>query len=97
MMNFAFHQRTPARAVFLMAACTVLSSPAFAQLEKAKSTLSMVQAWILGIAVVLTSIAIMFVGFRMMFQAAQWKDVAPIFWGAVLAGSSTAIATMLVG
>ena len=38
------------------------------------------------------TIAIMFCGFRMVFQAAQWKDIAPIFWGGVLIGGAASIA-----
>lgn len=45
-----------------------------------------------SIGVVVVTIAVMFVGFRMVFQAAQWKDVAPIFWGGVLIGGAAGIA-----
>jgi type IV secretion system protein VirB2 len=48
----------------------------------------------IGTAVV--TIAVMFCGFRMVFQAAQWKDVAPIFWGGVLVGGAAAISGILI-
>jgi type IV secretion system protein VirB2 len=92
-----FKKLYAARDAALMAAIAVASSPAFAQLEKATQSLSTVQTWLRGIAIVVATIAVMFVGFRMMFQAAQWKDVAPVFWGCVLIGGSTGIASMLVG
>jgi type IV secretion system protein VirB2 len=49
----------------------------------------------IGVAVV--TIAVMFCGFRMVFQAAQWKDIAPIFWGGILIGGATTIAGVLLG
>lgn len=85
------------RDAYLLASIVVASSPAFAQLEKAKTTLTTVQTFLLSIAGVVITIAVMFVGFRMAFQAAQWKDVAPVFWGGVLIGGSSGIAAMLVG
>lgn len=73
------------------------SSPAFAQLERGTEMLNQVSTWLLSIGVVVLTIALMFVGFRMMFQAAQWKDVAPVFWGGVLIGGAAGVAGMLVG
>lgn len=90
-------QRAKARDAFLLATAAVACSPAFAQLEKAKAALNTLQSFLLGIAGVCITIALMFVGFRMAFQAAQWKDVAPVFWGGVIIGSASGIAAMLVG
>ncbi|SFU33618.1 type IV secretion system protein VirB2 [Nitrosomonas eutropha] len=75
----------------------LVSSPAFAQLERGTTMLNSVSTWLLSIGVVVLTIALMFVGFRMMFQAAQWKDVAPVFWGGVLIGGAAGIAGMLIG
>ena len=98
-MKFSAVLNRPARIrdALFVASISVMCSPAFAQLEKAKQTLSTVQTWLAGIAGVCITIALMFVGFRMAFQAAQWKDVAPVFWGGVLIGSATGVAAMLVG
>lgn len=81
----------------LTVAITVTCSPAFAQLERAKSTLNTVQTWLLSIAAVIITIALMFVGARMAFQSAQWKDVAPVFWGGILIGGAPGIAALFVG
>lgn len=99
MVNLQKIKTTTARVrdAALLAAVMVISSPAFAQLEKAKSTLNTLQTWILSLGGVIVTIALMFVGFRMTFQAAQWKDVAPVFWGGVLVGSASGIATMIIG
>ncbi|KZK32415.1 conjugal transfer protein TrbC [Delftia sp. GW456-R20] len=85
------------REQMLVAYVLVASSPAFAQLEKAKSSLTTISNWLLSVGVVIITIAVMFVGFRMSFQAAQWKDVAPVFWGGVLVGAASGIASMLIG
>lgn len=80
------------------AVCIALgSSPVFAQLERGTTMLNTVSTWLLSIGVVVLTIALMFVGFRMMFQAAQWKDVAPVFWGGVLIGGAAGIAGMMIG
>lgn len=83
--------------VFSLVSLVLLSSPAFAQLDKGTDMLNEVSSWLLTIGVVVLTIALMFVGFRMMFQAAQWKDVAPVFWGGVLVGAAAGIAGMLIG
>jgi len=58
--------------------------------------LGSVNSWMLGIGGVIVTCALMFVGFRMVFQAAEWKDVAPVFWGGVLIGSAAAIGPQLI-
>ncbi len=78
------------------AAALVASSPAFAQFTKGTAALTSVQTWLLAIAGILATIAFMFVGFRMMFNAAQFKDVAPVFWGATIVGGAAGIATLLL-
>lgn len=82
------------RDAFALAAIMVMTSPAYAQFEKAKTALDSVQTWLLSIGAVCVTLAIMFVGFRMMFQAAQWKDVAPVFWGGILVGGGSAFAAL---
>lgn len=73
------------------------SRPAFAQISSTASTLlGNVNAWMLGIGGVIVTCALMFVGFRMVFQAAEWKDVAPVFWGGVLIGSAAALGPQLI-
>lgn len=66
-------------------------------LERGTTVLTTVAEWMKNIGVLIVTIALMVVGFRMVFQAAEWKDVAPVFWGGVLIGSATALASMFVG
>jgi type IV secretion system protein VirB2 len=75
----------------------VLSQSALAGgLAKGTTLLKDVSTWMTGLGVTIVTIALMVVGFRMVFQAAEWKDVAPVFWGGVLIGSASAIAAMFV-
>ena len=82
------------RNMYALVAITVISSPAFAQFEAATGVLNKVKAWLLVVGVVIVTLALMFVGFRMMFGAATFKDVAPVFWGGILVGGGAAIASM---
>lgn len=74
----------------------LLNNTAFAALTAGQNTLEQVRMWLWGISGVSITIAIMYVGFRMIFQAAQWKDVAPVFWGGILIGSASSISTLFV-
>jgi type IV secretion system protein VirB2 len=66
-------------------------------LTKGATLLTTVSTWMTGIGVTIVTIALMVVGFRMTFHAAEWKDVAPVFWGGVIIGSASAIAAMFIG
>jgi len=82
---------------FVCALLLLSTHPAFAQISSTAGTLlGNVNAWMLGIGGVIVTCALMFVGFRMVFQAAEWKDVAPVFWGGVLIGSAAAIGPQLI-
>lgn len=74
----------------------VMSSPAFAQLQKVNQTMSNVQAILAGVSVTICTLAIMFTGFKMMFQHAKWAEVSNIVIGAMFVGGATGIAAWLV-
>lgn len=85
----------PMRALTLYGALAATTThPAFAQFQKATAALTQVQTWLLSIGAVVVTLAIMMVGFRMMFGAAQWKDVAPVFWGGIFVGGASAISAL---
>ena len=58
-----------------------MTSPAYAQFEKATTLLDKVSSWMKTAGVVIVTIAVMYVGFRMVFQAADWKDCAACILG----------------
>ena len=84
----------------LAAIATLFADPSFAAagggLTVGQTTLATVIAWLTATAAAVATVAFMFVGYRMMFAAAQWKDVAPVFWGAVIIGAAGAIAAVVV-
>jgi type IV secretion system protein VirB2 len=82
------------RGALMLALVTAMTSPAYAQFEKAEQGLNKVQMFLLTIGGVTVTIAIMVTGYRMMFNAAQWKDTAPVFWGGILVGSATALSSL---
>ncbi len=78
--------------------CLVLfgvHSVAFAQFAAATTALTQIQSVMKSLGVAIVTIAMMYVGFKMVFQAAEWKDVAPVFWGGVLIGGAATVAGML--
>lgn len=80
-----------------VAAFTVLSSPAFAQLDPVKQKFSYLQIFLGGLGAVLFTIAIMIGAYKMAFQHAKFHDVSQIFLGGVLFGCAGAIGAWLVG
>lgn len=73
------------------------ATPAFAQLQKVTTTLTMIQTTLVSIAVVCLTIAIIWAGFKMIFQHARWTDISNIIIGGILIGGSAAIAAWLAG
>lgn len=73
-----------------------LSSPAFAQLQKAQQTLSNIQIFLAGIAVLAVTIAIMFAGFKMIFQHAKWSEISNIVMGSIFIGGAAGFATWML-
>jgi type IV secretion system protein VirB2 len=55
-----------------------------------------VQTGLYSLAAVAVTISLMWVGFKMVFQSAHFKDLAHIFWGGIVIGSSTALAGMFL-
>jgi len=50
---------------------------------------------LLALAVVIVTLAFIYVGFMMIFRGAEWTDVARIFVGAMLIAGASALATLL--
>lgn len=84
------------RLLAVSAGMGLLTSPALAGvsagLAKAKTILDEANTGLMALGVVVVTIAILFVGFRMIFRNAQWADLAPVFWGGLLVGGAATIA-----
>ncbi|WP_144155278.1 TrbC/VirB2 family protein [Paraburkholderia sp. BCC1885] len=72
------------------------ASPAYAQLSQVNTLLTTIQTTLLGVGGVICSIAIIWAGFRMMFQHARFGDIANVFIGGLFVGCATVIAAMLI-
>jgi type IV secretion system protein VirB2 len=57
--------------------------------------MSMVQTTMTTVGAIAVTISLVYVGLKMVFQAAEWKDVAPVFWGGVLIGGAGIIGGFL--
>lgn len=73
----------------------MMASPAFAGLDVGVTMMQTVISWLTTLSIAVCTVAFMFIGYRMMFAAAQWKDVAPIFWGAIIIGAAGSIAAVV--
>lgn len=88
---------------FIAPACTALlcaSLPhaALAQgFEKVNTTVLSIQTILITISVAVVTIAIIWAGFRMLFQAARLADVAHVLIATMLIGGANAMAALLVG
>lgn len=68
-----------------------------AAMAKGQTILSDVSGGLTALGIIVVTIAVMFVGYRMLFGGAHWKDLAPIFWGGLLIGGAGVVAGALLG
>jgi len=94
--SFASKAKKGALPALCLALAMSVSDSAFAQFTQATTMLTTVSSWMTSVGVIIVTIALMFVGARMVFQAAQWKDVAPVFWGGVLIGGASTVAGLII-
>ena len=74
-----------------------LAQPALAQgFEKINTTVSNVNAILAVVSIAVVTIAIIWAGFKMIFQAARLVDVANILIGGTLIGGAGAFAAFIV-
>ena len=70
--------------------------PACAQISKVNTVMTNVQTVLVGVAVTLFTVAIMWAGFKMAFQQAQWSEISNVVIGGILVGGAAGIAAWLV-
>jgi type IV secretion system protein VirB2 len=73
----------------------LVHSFAFAQFAAATTALTNISTIMTSLGGAIVTIAFMYVGFKMVFHAAEWKDVAPVFWGGVLIGGAPMVGGLL--
>ena len=84
-------------ASFLLVLAVMLEAhPAWAQISKVNQVMTNVQTVLVGVAVTLFTVAIMWAGFKMAFQQAQWSEISNVVIGGILVGGAAGIAAWLV-
>ena len=84
-------------ALFLLGLALLLEAhPAWAQISKVNTVMTNVQTVLVGVAVTLFTVAIMWAGFKMAFQQAQWSEISNVVIGGILVGGAAGIAAWLV-
>lgn len=74
----------------------VAAHPAFAQITKVNTVMAAIQTTLTGVSVTVFTIALIWVGYKMIFDGARWTDVSNIVFGAILVGGATGIASFLM-
>ena len=81
----------------LALAATVVPAVASAQgFDKINTTVTNVQAILVTISIAVVTIAIIWAGFKMIFQGARLADVANVLIGGTLIGGAAAFASYIV-
>ena len=84
--------------VFVLGAyITLLTSPAYAEFQKAKTLLTRVEQGLRGLSLVTVTIAVLWVGYKVLFGGSTIQECAPIIIGAILIASAAEVAKLLVG
>lgn len=84
-------------ASFLLGLAVILEAhPAWAQITKVNSVMANVQTVLVSVAVTLFTVAIMWAGFKMAFQQAQWSEISNLVIGGILVGGAAGIASWLL-
>jgi type IV secretion system protein VirB2 len=84
-------------AFLVQALLTCLAGPALAQgFDKVNTTVTNINAILVTISIAVVTIAIIWAGFKMIFQGARLSDVANILIGGTLIGGATAFSTYIV-
>ena len=72
------------------------SSPAMAQISQVNTVMSNVQTVLTGVSATIVTCAIMWAGFKMMWQHAKWSEISNIVIGSILVGGAAGIAAWLL-
>ena len=84
-------------AILPLVVVAVLAGPAAAQgFDKVNTTVTNVNAILVTISIAVVTIAIIWAGFKMIFQGARLADVANVLIGGTLIGGAAAFATFIV-
>lgn len=94
-MHIAQRLRSQWKPRLISAALAIAASPAYAQFEGPTAKLNTVQQALIGFGATIITCALMWIGYRMVFQNAKWGEVTQIFWGGAIAGAAPIIGAWL--
>ena len=96
--NFLPRTSNPNRKDYSLALlATLLPQLAFAQgFDKINTTVTNVNAILVTVSIAVVTIAIIWAGFKMIFQGARLADVANVLIGGTLVGGAAAFASFIV-
>ena len=80
----------------LFAYISLLSSPALANFKKAELLMKKVEEGLRGLSLVTVTIAVLWVGYKILFGGSTLRECAPIIIGAVVIASAAEIAKLLM-
>jgi type IV secretion system protein VirB2 len=96
LMEKVMTKSTAIRSISGFSMLCLLIEPSFAQISKVNSVMSNLQTVLLGVAVTMFTIALMWAGFKMAFQHAKWSEISNIVIGGILVGGAAGIAAWLL-
>ena len=85
-----------ARQMAALFALALFAIPASAQITKVNTVMTNVQSMLIGISIIVVTIALLWVGYKMVFQHAKWSEVSNVIIGAIIVGGAPGIAAWLV-
>ena len=92
-------QRKAARELALVTGAAIAltaTGPAMAQISQVNTVMSNVQTVLTGVSATIVTCAIMWAGFKMMWQHAKWSEISNIVIGSILVGGAAGIAAWLL-
>jgi type IV secretion system protein VirB2 len=98
MRALSLTSNTYVRSAAIIAIATLMvANPAFAQVAKLTTVMDNVRAALVGIGLVVLTIAIIWAGYKMIFQHAKWSEIANIVIGGIFVGGAAEFAGWIIG
>jgi type IV secretion system protein VirB2 len=80
----------------LAATLAAATFEAQAQVTRVNSVMSNFQSMLVGVSVTIVTIAIMWAGYKMLFQHHKWSEISNIVIGAIVIGGAPGLASWLM-
>lgn len=91
--------KKPGLLIALLATAAVAVAPEIAMaagLEKASTFFSTLGGWLRAIGISVAGVALMWAGYKFLFQQARFQDISHIIFGSILIGGATEFAAYLL-